>query len=155
MINTFLSEEWSFIAIIFFGIIAYIAWIRWQDHRWIENRFGRDNVIAMSFGINYFGRTSEPGKAIRSSGFLILLKDRVVYRSRWKKKQVEITGVSIRRLYPDSVHKNTDLHQSVMKIDFELEGGRLDSVAFRVPYPPQWIQAIANISPNLLKQDPE
>ena len=153
MINSFLSEQWIVIAFIFFGIIAYISWIRWRDHRWIEKRFDKKNVIAMSFGVNYFGRESEAGKPSRSSGFLVLLKDRLFYRSRWAGVEFEVSGSNITRIYPDSSHKGTDLHQSVMKVEFLSENKTEDSVAFRVPYPPQWINAISNISPKLKKDN--
>jgi hypothetical protein len=145
----FENNEWFIIAFLFFGILGYISWIRWRDHRWIEKRFSGKDVVAISFGINYFGRTSEPGKPGRSSGFLLLLKDRVFYRSRFSELEVDIPGKSIRRVYHDTAHKGVDLHQSIMKIDFELENGKTDSVAFKVPYPPQWIGAIENISPSL------
>ena len=153
MIDSILSEQWIFIAIIFFGFIGYISWIRWRDHRWIEKRFRRANVIAMSFGVNYFGRESEPGKPSRSSGFLVLLKDRLFYRSRWAKIEVEVPGAEITRIYPDSSHKGVDLHQSVMKVEFMNDNKTIDSVAFRVPYPPQWINAISNICPRLKKDE--
>lgn len=146
--DVILQEQWSLIAILFFGIIGYIAWIRWRDNRWIEKRFGRDRIIAMSFGVNYFGRSSEPGKPGRSSGFLLLLKDRIFYKSRLAKLEVEIPGQAITQIYPDNSHKGVDLHQSVIKIDFRLDNGQIDSVAFRVPYPPQWINAIKNMSPS-------
>lgn len=145
MIETLLREQWIFIALIFFGIIFYIAWLRRKDRIWIEKRFGREKVLAMSFGVNYFGRASEEGKPRRSSGFLILLKDRLFFRSRLTNQEVEIPGDKIQRIYPDSEHKGVSLHQSVMKIDYYNEQNEKDSVAFRVPYPPQWIQAIENI----------
>ena len=140
----FANQHWLFIALIFFGIIAYIAWVRWRDRQWIDRRFGSDNVRAMSFGVNYFGRASEPGKLRRSSGFLILLPDRLFYRSRMAKLELDIPGASIAGVYPHRRHKGVDLHQSVIRIDFRTAEGKRDSVAFKVPYPPQWIQAIQN-----------
>ena len=79
------KQQWMIIALVFFGIIAYIAWVRWRDRRWIEERFGSQTILAMSFGINYFGRAAEPGSPRKSSGFLLLLSDRLFYRSRLKK----------------------------------------------------------------------
>ena len=70
MTGVYANQQWVFIAIIFFGIIAYIAFIRWRDRKWIENRFRGQKVLAMSFGVNYFGRASEPGKPRSSSGKL-------------------------------------------------------------------------------------
>lgn len=154
MVETLLDQQWIFFAVIFFGIIGYVSWIRWLDHRWIESRFSKEKVIAMSFGVNYFGKTSDPGGPKRSSGFLVLTHNGILYRSRRSNLVVEVAGANIENIYPDSAHKGVDLHQSVIKIDFSNETGNSDSVAFRVPYPPQWINAIKQISPRLKPNHP-
>ena len=132
------------IALVFFGIMAYIAWIRWRDRRWIDERFGSNQVIAMSFGVNFFGRATEPGAPRKSSGFLLLLPDCLFYRSRVKKLELEIPAASIARVYHDKTHKGVNLHQSLVKIDFINQENQKDTAAFKVPYPPQWINAIGN-----------
>jgi hypothetical protein len=137
------------IAVVFFGIMAYIAWVRWRDRRWIDERFGSHKILAMSFGVNYFGSATEPGAPRRSSGFLLLLPDRLFYRSRLKKLELEIPANNIARVYHDKTHKGVNLHQSMVKIDFINSENQKDTAAFKVPYPPQWIQAIEN---NLLKK---
>ena len=144
MTGIYANQQWVFIAIIFFGIIAYIAFIRWRDRKWIEARFGQQKVLAKSFGVNYFGRASEPGKPRRSSGFLLLLTDRLFYRSRTAKIELDIPAVKLAKVYPGTSIKGVELHQSVMKIDFINEHNNRDVAAFRVPYPPQWINAIQN-----------
>jgi len=136
------NQGWIIIAFAFFGIIGYISYIRWRDKRWIAQRFGSHRVIAMSFGVNYFGKASEPGKPSKSSGFLLLLPDRIFYRSRVRGLELEIRGNKVIRVYHDKIHKGYDLHQSVIKLEFYGEKGEKDCVAFRVPYPPQWIRAI-------------
>jgi hypothetical protein len=138
------NQQWIVIALAFFGILAYIAIIRWRDRQWIEERFGNQNLRAMSFGVNYFGRATEPGKPRRSSGFLLLLPDSLFYRSRVKKIELEIPGSRIARVYHERAHKGVDLHMSLVKIDFINAEDQRDTVAFKVPYPPQWIQAIEN-----------
>jgi len=148
MTGIYANQQWVFIAIIFFGIIAYIAYIRWRDRKWIEKRFSGQKVLAMSFGVNYFGRASEPGKPRKSSGFLLLLPDQLFYRSRTASLELSIPGNTIAHVYPDNSLKGVNLHQSVVKIDFVNENNDRDSAAFKVPYPPQWIHAIEN---NLLK----
>jgi len=148
MNSIYANQQWIYIAVIFFGIIGYISFIRWRDRKWIENRFRGQKVLAMSFGVNYFGRASEPGKPRRSSGFLLLLPDRLFYRSRTSRLELSIAGNKIAHVYPDNSIKGVNLHQSVMKIDFINENDDKDSAAFKVPYPPQWIQAIEN---NLLR----
>lgn len=132
------------IAVVFFGIMAYIAWIRWRDRKWIDERFGNDKIVAISFGVNYFGSAAEPGKPRKSSGFLLLLSDQLFYRSRVKKIELEIPATRIARVYHDRTHKGVDLHQSLVKIDFLNDHNQKDTAAFKVPYPPQWMQAIEN-----------
>ena len=138
------QQQWLIIAVVFFGIIGYIAWIRWRDRKWIDERFGSRSILAMSFGVNFFGRATEPGKPRRSSGFLLLLSDQLFYRSRVKKIEFEIPAARITRVYHDRTHKGVDLHQSLVKIDFLNDQNQKDTAAFKVPYPPQWMQAIEN-----------
>ena len=142
MTTPLINQHWLFIAFIFFGIIAYISWIRRRDRQWIEKRFGLDHVRMMSFGVNYFGLVSEPGKVRRSSGFLLLTANEVFFRSRVAQLELSIPGRNIQRVYHDSAHKGASLHQSVMKIDFTNSEDQLDCAAFKVPYPPQWIAAV-------------
>jgi len=138
------NQQWVIIAIVFFGIIGYISWVRWRDRKWIGERFGSHKILAMSFGVNYFGRAAEPGSPRKSSGFLLLLSDRLFYRSRLKKIELEIPASRIARVYHDRTHKGIDLHQSLVKIDFINDRNEKDTAAFKVPYPPQWMQAIEN-----------
>jgi hypothetical protein len=135
-------QQWIIIALVFFGILAYIAIIRWLDRKWIDKRFGNENLRAMSFGVNYFGQATEPGKPRRSSGFLLLISDSLFYRSRVKKIELQIPGSRIARVYHEKSHKGVNLHQSLVKIDFINDNNERDTVAFKVPYPPQWINAI-------------
>ncbi len=144
MVEILKQQQWLIIAVVFFGIMAYIAWVRWQDRRWIDRRFGTDNVMAISFGVNFFGSATDPGKPRKSSGFLLLLPDRLFYRSRIKKLELEIPAAQIARVYHDRSHKGVNLHQSLVKIDFINTRNERDTAAFKVPYPPQWINAIEN-----------
>jgi len=138
------NQQWILIAVVFFGIIGYIALMRRHDRKWIDERFGSRPILAMSFGVNFFGKASEPGKPRRSSGFLLLLSDQLFYRSRVKKIELEIPGNRIARIYHDRHHKGVNLHQSLVKIDFLNDQNQKDTAAFKVPYPPQWMQAIEN-----------
>jgi len=144
MTDFFSQQPWLIIALIFFGVIFYISWIRWRDRKYIEQRFSGNPVLAMSFGVNYFGRVTEKGAPRRNSGFLLLLSDRLFYRSRVASVELEVPLTQITRVYHDRGHKGVDLHQSVVKIDFLTDKDERDSAAFKVPYPPQWIAAIEN-----------
>jgi len=149
MVEFFKTQQWMIIAVVFFGIMAYIVSIRWRDRKWIDERFGSYKILAMSFGVSYFGSASDPGAPRRSSGFLLMLPDRLFYRSRLKKLELEIPAARIARVYHDRSHKGIDLHQSLIKIDFINSENEKDTAAFKVPYPPQWIKAIEN---NLVKK---
>jgi hypothetical protein len=150
MLDIIKHQQWIVIAVAFFGILAYVAVIRWRDRKWIDGRFGNRNLRAMSFGVNYFGQATEPGKPRRSSGFLLLLPDSLFYRSRVKKIELKIPSSRIARVYHDHTHKGVDLHTSLVKVDFFNDRNQKDTVAFKVPYPPQWINAIEN---SLLKNE--
>jgi hypothetical protein len=142
--NLFGDHQWLLIALVFFGVMGYVVWIRWRDRLWIDRKYGLGTARIMSFGVNYFGSTRQPVTRRPSSGFLLLLPDRLVYRSRLGKQLIEIQGDRI----TDVTHGNSvggvKLHQSVVKIAFEDpgEGRAAVTVAFKVPYPPQWIAAI-------------
>ncbi len=142
MANTFAGQHWVLIALIFFGILAYIVFLRWQDQRWIDKKYGSENVRAISYGVNYYGRTSDEGKVRRSTGVLVLLTDRLFFRSRRARLEMEIPGKNVLNVYHDVRHRGEELHQSLMMVEFINENKRKDTAAFKVPYPPQWIQSV-------------
>lgn len=141
--DTLLQQQWLIIAG-FFGIIVYIIWFRYRDRKWIENRFGKNRARAMSFGVNAYARASQTAKPKSSSGFLLLLPDRLFYRSRSARLELDIPTDRIVRVYHGTDIKGVELHHSVVKIDFFDAHNGKDTVAFKVPYPPQWISAIQN-----------
>ena len=67
MLDIIKHQQWIVIALVFFGILAYMAIIRWRDRKWIDQRFGNQNLRTISFGVNFFGQATEPGKPRRSS----------------------------------------------------------------------------------------
>jgi hypothetical protein len=144
MLDIIKHQQWIVIALVFFGILAYIAIIRWRDRKWIDERFGNQNLRAMSFGVNYFGQATEPGKPRRSSGFLLLLPHSLFYRSRVKKIELEIPASHIARVYHDRTHKGVDLHMSLVKIDFINSEDQRDTAAFKVAF---WVQGSEVIEP--------
>ncbi|MFH2130266.1 MAG: hypothetical protein ABIK68_07815 [bacterium] len=141
MQNAFDSQQWIIIILIFFGFLGYVALRRWQDQRFIHHRFGSNNIRAISYGVHYFGRTSDTGSIRRSSGVLVLLADRLYFRSRRARLELEIPGKKLINVYHDVRHRGEELHQSLMMVEFINENKKKDTAAFKVPYPPQWIQA--------------
>ena len=46
MLDIIKHQQWIVIAFVFFGILAYIAIIRWRDRKWIDYRFGHQNPVS-------------------------------------------------------------------------------------------------------------
>jgi hypothetical protein len=138
------EQQWVIFALIFFGVIGYVAWIRWRDRLWIDRNYGLNTAKMMSFGVNYFGLASNPFKRKTRSGFLLLLPDRLVYRGRLVKTPLEIDGSRIIQVDHGTTLGGVRLHQPVIKVVFETDEGTKDAAAFKVPYPLQWMSAIKN-----------
>ncbi len=138
----FLSQHWMIFVLIFFAILVYGVINRRLQRQWIGRRFGADQVRMLSFGVTYLGCRSQPGKPIRSSGFLLFTPQELFFRGRSPAQELRIPGDYIQGVYHDTVHKGRELHHSVMKIDFANPQKGPDCAAFKVPYPPQWITAL-------------
>ena len=59
--------------------------------------------------------------------------------------ELAIPAAGIARVYHDRSHKGVNLCQSLVEIDFLSVRREKDTAAFKVPYPPQWMQAIENM----------
>lgn len=130
-----------FFGVLFLGFLIYSRIKRQQDQAWIKNRFPGVRPVIVSFGVKYFGQESDPGPVKSRTGFLLLFPDQLFFKSNqgleWSASAEAVTGVD-----HDTVHKGRDLKQSIMVVDFLNQETQPDRVAFRVPYPPQWIKAI-------------
>lgn len=142
MVDTFAGQQWILIPLVFLAILGYFAWFRRKDQRFIEQKFGLNNSRVLSFGITFYGVSSDHGPVKKLSGFLLLLPDRLYFRNRRTGLELEIIGDKVLEVYHDVRHRGEEVHQSLMMVDFINEKGRRDTAAFHVPYPPQWIQAV-------------
>jgi len=136
------NPNWLVFALIFLGIIFYLAYMRQQESKRILEKFEKKDIIITSFGVNYYGLESEPGGPLRSAGALVLLKDGIYYRARFAKRELMIPGSAITYIGVTNVHKGKDLHQSVVVLQFLNQDGKEEKAAFRIPYPGQWVAAI-------------
>ncbi len=96
----------------------------------------------MSFGVTFYGCESDTGRFRDYTGLLLLLKSGFIFRTRFLGKEFRIPKEAVRSVYVGKEHRGKKLYQYVMKIDFVNRRGEPDSVAFRVPYPQQWMTAI-------------
>jgi hypothetical protein len=146
------NPNWLIFALIFIGVIFYLAYMRQRETKRITDKFDKAQIIITSFGVNYYGLESEPGGPLRSAGALVLLKDGIYYRARFAKRELYIQGSAITYIGVTNVHKDKDLHQSVVVLQFLSPEGREERAAFRIPYPGQWVAAIKS---NLLEKKAE
>ncbi len=136
------NPGWLTFALVFLGIIFFLAFIRQRESKRILEKFDEDNIIITAFGVNYFGLESEKGGPLRSSGALVLLKDGLYYRARYLKRELFIKGNSITYIGISDVHKGKPLYQNAVIIQFLNDEGKEDKAAFRMPYPNHWLVAI-------------
>ena len=148
----FSNPNWLIFALIFLGVIFYLAYVRQRESKRITDKFDKSEIIITSFGVNYYGLESEPGGPLRSAGALVLLKDGIYYRARYAKRELHIPGSAITYIGVTNGHKGKDLHQTVVVLQFLSQDGREDKAAFRMPYPAQWVAAIKS---NLLEKKAE
>jgi hypothetical protein len=136
------NPSWLTFALVFLGIIFYLAYMRQKETRRITRKFPAEQIVLTGFGVNYYGLESEPGRPLRSSGVLVLLRDALYYRARFARRELTIPGPAITYIGVTDMHKNRPLHQSVVSIRFLGPEGREEKAAFRIPYPAQWVAAI-------------
>lgn len=148
-----LQPKWMVILLVALGVLGAFAWQRWRERNWIAQRFGWESVVTCSFGVRYFGTAREPGGPRRLNGVLLLTVDRIFFRNHRTGLELDVPGSRIIRIYHGVRHKEVDLNQSVVKIDFLNYRDEEDTAAFKVPYPPQWIKAVA-VAFSLNKVDP-
>ncbi|UCF97767.1 MAG: hypothetical protein JSV89_21765 [Spirochaetaceae bacterium] len=152
ILQGFTNPNWLIFALLFLGIIFYLAYMRQRETKRITDKFDKGEIIITSFGVNYYGLESEPGGPLRSAGALVLLKDGIYYRARYANRELHIPGSAITYIGVTNVHKGKDLHQTVVVLQFLNQEGKEDKAAFRIPYPAQWVAAIKS---NLLEDKTE
>jgi len=119
-----------------------MSYSRWRDQRWIAWKYGRNAALTTGFGVTYYGAITSLGQPKGTTGFLVLLKDRLVFKSRKAKIEFEISSEAIKNVYHATEFKGKQMYQSIVSVDFVNQSGKADTVAFRLPYPPQWIRII-------------
>lgn len=146
------NPGWLVFALVFIGVIFYLAFMRQFESRRIGRKFGKEQIVLSSFGVNYYGLDSEPGGPLRSAGVLVLLKEGIYYRARFAQRELSIPAASITYIGVTDTHKRKPLHQQVVAIRFLNEEGKEQKAAFRIPYPAQWVNAIKSTLLGLQEQ---
>ncbi|MBL7006622.1 MAG: hypothetical protein ISR78_06050 [Spirochaetia bacterium] len=137
--------ETVLIGIIFMGIVFTIAYIRNLEARRIRKIFREDEILLSSFGVQYFGVESEPGKPLKSTGVLVLTNAGIFYRAKFLNRTLQISGDKISSITAVDIFKGKDMYQKIVSINFVNEKGDRDRAGFRIPYPERWSMAIKKV----------
>jgi len=136
------SLEWLILSLALFAIIAFLVLSRRAESRRIERMFPRDRIVATSFGVSYFGLSSEPGGPARSSGALVLLKDGIYYHARFGRRELHIPAAQMRGIEIVQFHKGKPLYQKAISIRFVTADEAELNAVFRIPMPDRWLQTV-------------
>lgn len=136
------NMSWILFAVLFLGAVAFLAIVRQVEIRRIYKKFDYNDVLLLSFGVNYFGCETEPGRISKSAGALALTRTELYYRARYLNKELTIQGQSIAQLDVTDQHKGKPLHQHAIAIYFVNEYGTRDKAVFRIPHPAKWVNMI-------------
>ena len=75
------AQYWPLFAVLVLIVLAGMAWRRQRDRIWIDRYFSGRKPLAISYGVIFFGLSSDPGQIRHHSGFLALFPDRLFHRT--------------------------------------------------------------------------
>ncbi len=144
--NFFVEHHILIIGCLFLGIISGMTYFTWREKRWVKKKYKKSDIIALGFGITCFGLSSDHGKLKKYKGFLVVHKNGLTFKGRFSDIEFDIPVKSIKKVYHGDSHREKRLYQSAVKVDFlkplEKQSNTLDTIAFKVAYPAQWIRII-------------
>lgn len=123
------------------GIIG-MSLLTHKEKKWIKNTYKKEDIIALGFGIACYGLSSDQGAPKRYNGFLLVHRGGLLFKNRFSNIRFDIPGESIQKAYHASSHKGARLYKSAVKVDFSTPQKGMDTIAFKLAYPPQWIDII-------------
>jgi len=123
------------------GIIG-MSWLTHTEKKWIKNTYKKEDIIALGFGVGCYGLSSDQGAPKRYTGFLLIHRGGILFKNRFSKTRFDIPAASIKKVYHATSHKGAKLFKAAVKVDFSSSPKHLDTIAFKLAYPPQWIDII-------------
>ncbi len=123
------------------GIIG-MTWLTHKEKKWIKSTYKKEDIIALGFGIACYGLSSDQGAPKRYNGFLLIHRGGLLFKNRFSNTSFDVPGESIKKAYHATSHKGARLYKSAVKVDFVTSEKRMDTIAFKLAYPPQWIEII-------------
>ena len=140
-----MTDNWPAIALLGGVVIFGLALVRWRERRFIKARFKGDTPLIMSFGVSFLGLESEPGRVKSEGGLLALFSDFLYYRGRTSGRELIIETIRIIEIDHGRRHRDFELDRDALKTSFYASGDKIETAAFTVPYPSQWIAALQKV----------
>jgi hypothetical protein len=130
------------IGCIFTIVVIGMTWLTHKEKKWIKSTYKKEDIIALGFGVHCYGLSSGQGAPKRYKGFLLIHRGGLLFKNRFSSTRFDVPGESIKKAYHATSHKGARLYKSAVKVDFSTSGKRMDTIAFKLAYPPQWIEII-------------
>lgn len=133
------------IGIGFMSIVFLIAFIRNMESRRIRSKYQQNEILLSSFGVQFYGVESVPGKPLRSTGTLVMTQKELYYRAKFMNRELTIPGEAISSLSVIDTFKGKLMYVKVIAVNFINSDGERDRAVFRIPYPERWNAAIRKV----------
>ncbi|WP_457552494.1 hypothetical protein [Desulfobacula sp.] len=130
------------IGCLFLCMIAGMTWLTHKEKKWVKNHYKKEDIIALGFGVICYGLSSDQSPLKSYKGFLLIHRHGLFFKSRFSNTRFDVPGKSIQKVYHANTHKGTKLFRSAVKVDFSISPKIMDTIAFKLSYPPQWIKII-------------
>jgi hypothetical protein len=144
--NFFEQYHIFIIGCLFLSVLLGMTFFTWREKQWVKKNYNKKDIIALGFGITCFGLSSDQGALKKYKGFLVVHNKGLMFKGRFSDIMFDIPVKSIKKVYHGDSHRETRLYQSAVKVDFlvrpENQGGTIDTIAFKVAYPAQWIKIV-------------
>lgn len=141
-LNSIVNAPPLIIGFFILAAVFLMAAIRHRENKNILKRFSREEIILMTYGVNYFGQESIDKKPLRSTGGLVMVKEGLYYHARFGDREFFLKGKNITAIGTTDTFNNKPLHQKVIVISFNNEAGKKDRLIIQIPHPAEWVKAI-------------
>ena len=127
-------------------IVAVLLVVRWLVNRRVKSMQQRFPNALRAAQANFYGQESKGKGHLRGSGVLVLLPDQLLFEMLAPRRQHAIPRNRIIRTESPSSYLGKTNFRPLLKVVFQNEAGKLDSMAWLVSDVPAW-QAQISIPP--------
>ncbi|MEC9487953.1 MAG: hypothetical protein UMV23_00465 [Halanaerobium sp.] len=115
----------------------------------VKDKFGPENIIAISSSANFFGKTSKKFSQIRGNGVLALTAREIYFRMWLPAKEIIIPLENVKEVEKVRFHLGKTKLRQLLKITYLNETGQEDSCAWLVKNLESWEDKITELAGEL------